>query len=125
VSGKQAHTPVWLQSLNRILTIAKAWLKNRVLEFAPQKELTVGDHNLDCWLLPPNTGLVWIGGMFIQPNSARTTSLLSGHRLGIDFKATDGCRDRDVSEIQGNLSRPGEELGLVKARKQLVEYSFR
>lgn len=78
--------------------IVKAGLKNRVLEYMPKIELTVIDHKL-YWLFPPDSGLFWIGGMYIQSNTVGIASLVSGNRPGIDFRAMDGCGDRDVSEI--------------------------
>jgi hypothetical protein len=60
--------------------------------------------------------------MNMRSNLIRFASPESGNRPGINFKAMDGCRDRDVSEIYGEtIQTRMESQGLVKAGKQLVE----
>ena len=58
----------------------------------------------------------------MQSNLIRAASPEPGNRPGIDFKAMDGCRDRDVSEIYGEIIQTrGGSRRLVKAGKQTVE----
>jgi hypothetical protein len=91
--------------------LLKAWLKNLVLECAPNK--VAAGRNTDCWPALLNTGLIWFGRMGIHPNLVRATSLVSGTRPGINFRAMDGCRDRDVSEILSWSPLPKQAVSLA------------